>query len=168
MIRDGTAGAAESFQSARRRVLIDALNVAYWCGNPPSLRMPMTLMIHLLADGHQATLYFDASASYRLRDEAGLYARLMQHPRYFIEVPSGRSADKAMLRQATSSGACILSRDKYRDYRSRYRKLIDDPARLISGMVRDDRMLVPALALNVPLAASVQAAWAQLESLLAR
>lgn len=155
-------------EPVRRPVLIDALNVAYWCGNPPSLRMPMTLMTHLLAGGYQAILYFDASANYRLRDEAGLYAQLMQHPGYFIEVPSGRSADKAMLRQATSSGACILSRDKYRDYRSRYRKLIDDPARLISGMVRDDRMLVPALALDVPLAVSAQDAWAQLESFLAR
>jgi len=155
-------------EPVRRPVLIDALNVAYWCGNPPSLRMPMTLMTHLLAGGYQAILYFDASASHRLRDEAGLYAQLMRHPGYFIEVPSGRSADKAMLRQATSSGACILSRDKYRDYRSRYRKLIDDPARLISGMVRDDRMLVPALALDVPLAVSAQEAWAQLESFLAR
>ncbi|MGH8432560.1 MAG: NYN domain-containing protein, partial [Solimonas sp.] len=148
-------------------IFIDALNVAYWCGDPPSLRMPMTVMTHLLTAGHQALLYFDASARYRLGSEAGLYERLAQHPRYVIEVPSGSAADAVMLRHATSSGACILSRDQYRDYRKRYRRLIDDPTRLMAGTVEQDRLLVPFLALDMALPASVHEAWEQLESLLA-
>ena len=72
-----------------------------------------------------------------------------------------------MLKHATSSGACVVSRDKYRDYRQRYRKLIDDPARLMSGEVKDDRVLVPLLALSAPLPSSAHEAWEDLEPLLA-
>lgn len=150
-----------------RRILVDALNVAYWCGSPPSLRLPITLMAALLASGYQTLQYFDASARYQLRHESDLYLQLMQQPLYFTEVPSGRTADKAMLRHATSTGACIVSRDRYRDYRSRYRKLIDDSTRLISGTVSRDRLLIPALDLDVPLPASADAAWNLLEPLLA-
>ncbi|HSW14649.1 MAG TPA: hypothetical protein VLI06_17525, partial [Solimonas sp.] len=142
-----------------RRVCIDALNLAYWCGEPPSLRMPMTAMAHLLAGGHQALLYFDASARYRLGDEAELYGQLIRHSRHCIEVPSGRAADSVMLRQATADGACILSRDKYRDHRRRYRRLIDDPLRLIPGEVEADRLRVPGLGMDVALAATVGEAW---------
>jgi hypothetical protein len=159
-------GSEQLLQLGTRRIFIDALNVAYWCGNPPSLRMPIALMSHLLTGGHQAVLYFDASAKYQLKDEADVYERLMQHPQYFVEVTSGRTADGVMLRHATSKGASVISRDKYRDHRKRYRKLIDDPARLMSGGVVDDRLLVPSLALDVLLPASVHEAWEQLESFL--
>lgn len=147
-------------------VFIDALNVAYWCGNPPSLRLPMALLAHLLAAGRPALLYFDASARYRLGDEAGLYACLLQHSRWCIEVPSGKRADGVMLRQATASGACVLSRDKYRDYRKRYRRLIDDPARLLPGTVSEDRVQVPGLGLDVALPGSADEAWRALEAVL--
>jgi hypothetical protein len=159
-------GSEQLLQLGTRRIFIDALNVAYWCGNPPSLRMPIALMSHLLTGGHQALLYFDASARYKLTDEADVYARLMLHPEYFVEVPSGRTADGVMLRHATSSGGCVVSRDKYRDHRMRYRKLIDDPARLMSGAVMDDRLFVPSLELDVLLPSSVHEAWEQLEFLL--
>lgn len=162
------ASSKEQFLPEARRFFIDALNVAYWCGNPPSLRLPIALMTHLLSDGHQVQLYFDASARYQLKDEAALYEQLMQHLQHCIEVPTGRSADGVMLRYARSSGACILSRDKYRDHRKRYRKLIDDPDRLMSGFVREDGLLVPSLSLNVPLPSSAQEAWGQLQSLLAK
>lgn len=151
-----------------RRILIDALNVAYWCGKPPSLRLPIGLLGGLLAQGHQALLYFDASAHYQLPHEAELYQRLIQQqPAHCIEVPSGRTADGVMLRHATASGACIVSRDRYRDYRSRYRKLIDDPARLLPGAVANDRLLVPALALDAALPATAVTAWQQLQIQLA-
>jgi hypothetical protein len=145
------------------RIFIDALNVAYWCGDPPSLRIPMTLMTHLGAGGHQPVLWFDASARYRLEHEARAYAQLAKHPEHAVEVPSGRPADREMLRRATSSGACVVSRDQYRDHRRRYRKLIDDSARLMSGGVADGRVRVPSLALDAPLPSSVEEAWLQLE-----
>lgn len=147
-----------------RAVVIDALNLAYWCGDPPSLRLPIGLMAHLLAAGQRTLLYFDASARYRLRDEAAVYEHLMQHPEHCVEVPSGRTADGVMLRYARSSGACIVSRDRYRDHRRRYRKLIDDPARLLPGWVADNRVRVPMLGLDAPLPATVGEAWQQLES----
>jgi len=151
----------------RRAFFIDALNLAYWCGNPPTLRIPLTLMAGLLDRGHQALLYFDASAVHRLPQEAALYMRLRQHPHDFIEVPARRTADGVMLRQARASGACIVSRDRYRDYRRRYRKLIDDPARLLPGAVADERVLVPSLALDLPLIASADEAWQRVEAALA-
>jgi hypothetical protein len=137
-----------------RPVFIDALNVAYWIGDPPSLRVPIALIRHLLAAGHHAVLYFDASARYRLRDEGALYEALLKDSQHCVEVPSGKPADRVLLRDAAAKGACVVSRDKFRDHRRRRRKLIDDPARLISGTVSNNRVLVPALGLDVALAES--------------
>lgn len=159
--------AAEPPLAAPPSILIDALNLAYWCGDPPSLRLPLALLTRLLADGRHAQLVFDASARYRLGDEARLYAQLLEYPAQVLEVPSGQPADRAILRHATRSGACVVSRDKYRDHRRRYRRLIDDPARLLGGVVEDDRVQLPGLALDFMLPFSTQQALQQLESLLA-
>lgn len=153
--------------ASQRLVFIDALNVAYWCGMPPSLRLPLVLMQRLLADGDDAALYFDASARHALRHEADLYQQLLQYPQHCIEVPSGRTADGVMLRYARIRDACIVSRDRYRDYRSRFRKLIDDPTRLLPGYVADDQVQVPGLALTAPLAMTAELAWQQLQPSLA-
>ena len=149
------------------QLLIDALNVAYWCGTPASLRLPIALLSGALAAGHQAELMFDASAPYRLPDEAALYAALLQCAPHVSVVPSGRTADALLLRKARATGGCVLSNDRYRDHRRRYRTLIDDPARLLPGRVREDRIEVPALTLSIPLPASAEQAWAELEALLA-
>ncbi|AXQ27791.1 hypothetical protein D0B54_03490 [Solimonas sp. K1W22B-7] len=151
-----------------RRIFVDALNLAYWRSNPPSLRLPLTLLAQLLAERHDVVLYFDASARYRLGGERELYERLLQHPRYCVEVPSGKSADGVMLRDAMACGGRVVSRDKYSDHRKRYRRLIDDPQRLLSGEVREGRVLVSKLNLDVPLPASSEAAWERLEPLLRR
>lgn len=150
-----------------RPVIIDALNVAYWCGSPPSLRLPLALLVPLIARGQPVQLYFDASAPYRLAGEAGLYAQLRRYPGHCIEVPSGRPADRVLLRQARITEGCILSRDRYRDHRRRFRRLIDDPTRLLAGGVAEGRLRVPALALDVALPASAGEAWQLLEPLLA-
>jgi hypothetical protein len=147
---------------AQRLLLIDAMNVAYWCGQPPSLRFPLSLLNHRLAAGLPALLYFDASARYRLKTEAAIYDALAPYTELFVEVPSGRTADGVMLRHARARGGCIVSRDRYRDYRSRYRKLIDDPTRLLTGAVSNERLYVPALAIGVAVAASADEALQQL------
>jgi len=144
-------------------LLIDALNVAYWCGTPPSLRLPLTLLAGARAAGHDAELVFDASAPYRLAAEADLYRALLQLPSRVTVVPSGRSADGVLLRQARLGGGSVISNDRYRDHRRRYRTLIDDPARLLSGSVRDDRIEVQALALLLPLPATALQALAALD-----
>jgi len=145
-------------------LLIDAMNLAYWCGAPPSLRVPLSLLAYCVGAGIDARLYFDASAVHRLPvDEHDLYGRLLhEHADRAGAVPSGRSADGVMLRDARRSGACIISRDRYRDHRRRYRKLIDDPTRLLSGHVAADQIHVAALDLHAPLAETAAAAWQQL------
>lgn len=146
----------------RRPLFVDALNVAYWCGQPPSLRLPITLIAGLQAAGHDALLCFDASARYRLKDDAEAYARLIQLDGLAFEVPSGIPADRVLLKKANASNGAILSRDHFRDHRRRYRRLIDDPARVLAGHVGNDRLLLPALALDLPLPATTEQAWALL------
>lgn len=149
-----------------RPVFIDALNLCWWCGKPPSLRIPFALMQHLLETRRTAVLYFDASAPHQLREEAALYAALRQHPRFCVEAPSGIPADRLMLRHATTQRACVVSRDHYRDHRRRYRKLIDDPMRLISGHIEADALRLPSWGVAQPLSASAASAWDLLQPLL--
>ncbi|WP_293371861.1 hypothetical protein [Nevskia sp.] len=132
-------------------ILIDALNVAYWCGAPPSLRLPISLLTGLQRAGHHALLYFDASAPYRLSDEGALYQRLITNTELTVVAPSGRTADALLLRHARTHGARIVSNDRFRDHRRRFRKLIDDPVRLFGGSVLEDRLRVPMLGLDVAL-----------------
>ena len=147
---------------AQRPIFIDALNLCYWCGKPPSLRIPFALMQHFLEAGHAAVLYFDANARHQLHDEAGLYAQLREYPQICVEAPSGIPADRVMLRHATTQNACVVSRDHYRDHRRRYRKLIDDPTRLISGHVEADRLKLAFLNIDLLLAESAELAWNRL------
>lgn len=137
-----------------RHFLIDALNLAYWCGSPPSLRIPLSVFSALRACGHSARLIFDASARYQLEAEAEIYTALLKFPDCAAEVPAGQPADRELIKQARASGATIISRDKFRDYRKKFRKLIDDPERVISGFVEDDRILLPAIGLVARLAPS--------------
>ncbi len=145
----------------RRPLFVDALNVAYWCGQPASLRLPITLIAGLLAAGHDARLCFDASARHQLNDDEH-YRRLIMLDALAFEVPSGIPADRVLLRQANARHGAILSRDRFRDHRRRYRRLIDDPSRLFAGYIRNDRLLLPTLALDLPLPATTGQAWALL------
>lgn len=149
------------------RYCIDALNLAYWGGRQPSLRVPMALLTHLLASGHAARLYFDASARHRLAAEATLYEALMQHPAHCIEVIAGRSADTLLLRDARATGAILISRDHFADHRRRYRKLIDDPARRLGGWMEPQQLCIPGLGQPLPLPATAAEAWAALAAQLA-
>lgn len=143
-------------------LLIDALNVAYWCGAPPGLRLPLAVLSGALAAGHAAELVFDASAPYQWRDDAEVWAQLLAGPWPVTVVPSGRSADAVLLRMARDCGGCIVSNDRFRDYRRRFRRLIDDPLRLQRGAVRNDFIEVPGLGLHWPLPASAPLALAVL------
>lgn len=144
------------------RVFIDGLNLAHWRGQQPSLRVPLTLLAQLLDDRREVVLYFDANTRHRLGVEAGLYLQLLEHSGFCVEVPSGKRADGLMLRAATACGGCVVSRDKYRDYRKKFRRLIDDPARLLAGGVREDRLRVPGLSVDVALPATAEEAWSRI------
>ncbi len=149
-----------------RRFCIDALNLAYWDSRVPSLRVPMTLMAQLLAQGHEARLYFDASARHRFPSELSIYEQLMQHPQHCIEVAAGRTADGLLLRDARATGASLITRDHFADHRRRYRKLIDDPTRRLSGWVEQGQLCVPGLMLEVLLPLTALEAWQALAPLL--
>jgi len=153
---------------ASRRCLLDGLNIAYWGGNPPSLRVPLSLLAALRRQGDDVQAFFDASAPHRFAAEAPAYVRLRAQAAICCEMPSGRSADGALLRVARASGACIVSRDHYGDHRRRYRKLIDEPGRLLTGFVKDGMLHLPATGLQVPLAVSAAEAWDWLAPLLPR
>lgn len=148
-------------------LLIDALNVAYWCGSPPALRLPIALLAGARAAGHDAELIFDASAPYRMVADAELHARLLRDVPWIAAVPSGQSADRWLLRRARDSDGAVISNDRFRDHRRRFRRLIDDPARLLPGQVLDDRIEVSALGLAIPLPATAEQACASLIRLMA-
>lgn len=132
-------------------VLIDGLNVAYWLGRPPSLRLPLAVAKALHRRGHAAQLVFDASAPYKLPpDERDAYAALLASGRA-METPSGVPADRQLLRLARAGGAAIISRDRFRNHRARYRRLIDDPERLFDGYVEAGTVKIPALGIDAPL-----------------
>lgn len=136
---------------------LDGLNIAWWCGAPPSLRLPVTLATGLFAAGHVVTVVFDASAIHHWPQEAALHTALLASPG-IQQVPSGQPADRLLLREARRTHGVIVSRDGFRDHRRRYRRLIDDPARHVAGFVRDDALHLPALALHLPLPDSAEAA----------
>lgn len=137
-----------------REVLIDALNVAWWCGDPPTLRLPVALLVELLSRGRSACLYFDASAPHQLAHERADYDALFAFPELVVQAPIGRTADGILLRHARDRDAHIVSRDRFRDHRVRYRRIIDDPQRVIGGHVEPDVLRVPELGLAALLPAT--------------
>lgn len=140
-------------------IIVDALNVAYWCGTPPDLRLPLALMAQLIEHEQRVVLFFDASAPHQLvESDRAIYAELLVHP-HVIQVPSGKRADGLMLKAARDSGGRIVSRDRFRAERRRFRRIIDDPTRLVSGAVADDVLHVPGLKISAPLPTSAREAW---------
>lgn len=137
-----------------REVLIDALNVAWWCGDPPTLRLPVALLVELLNRGTPACLYFDASAPHQLARERADYDALFAFPDLVVQAPIGRTADGMLLRHARDRDAQIVSRDRFRDHRTRYRRIIDDPSRVIGGLVEPEVLRVPGLGLAALLPAT--------------
>lgn len=138
--------------------VLDGLNLAYWAGLPPSLRVPLGLMAALLARGDRPFVVFDASARYQLPpDEQPSYANLLQSS-WATEVPSGDSADGHLLKLAVDAGACVISRDRFREFRRKYRAVTRNPDRELDGTVHDDQIFVPGADLVAVLPASADLA----------
>ena len=142
-------------------LLVDALNVAYWCGAPPTLRLPLGLAIGLLGQGSCVGLIFDASAGYQLpASEHAVYTQLLQSPALALQVPSGHSADRQLLTQAKAMKAAVISRDRFRQHRRKFRSIVGSLTRSLSGGVMGDQIHVPQLGLSCPLPADIDQAWA--------
>ena len=138
--------------------VLDGMNLAYWAGLPPSLRVPLGLMAALLARGDRPFAVFDANARYQLPpDEQPCYAVLLQSP-LATEVPSGDSADGHLLKLAVDAAACVISRDRFREFRRKYRSVTRNPYRRLDGTVRDDQIFVPGAHLVASLPASADLA----------
>ena len=132
-------------------VLIDGLNVAYWLGRPPSIELPAALAEALRQRGHDVKMIFDASTPHRLPEtEHGVYATLLQTGQA-LQTAKGIPADRQLLRLARRLGALVVSRDSFRNHRSRYRRLIDEPGRLLGGFVENGTLSVPGLEVTAPL-----------------
>lgn len=132
-------------------LIVDALNLAHWC-RPPSLRVPVAALRGVRARGRSCQLVFDASTPYRLPDEERpAFEALARTEPDCLVVPSGESADIYILERARESGAAIVSRDRFRDHHKRFRAIIHDPTRLLSGWVEADAVHIPALELSEPL-----------------
>lgn len=131
---------------ANAPLLIDGLNVAYWGGPPPTLRLPFALFHALRQQGASVFLVFDASTAYRCpAEEVAAYHQALANCPDVVRVPSGQSADRWLLRRATQTGGRIISRDHFGDHRRRHRRLIDDPARRLEGFVQGETLHLPAI-----------------------
>ena len=82
--------------------------------------------------------------------EHGVYATLLQTGQA-LQTAKGIPADRQLLRLARRLGALVVSRDSFRDHRSRYRRLIDEPGRLLGGFVENGALFVPGLEVTAPL-----------------
>ncbi|MEN8821632.1 MAG: hypothetical protein ABF271_11055 [Abyssibacter sp.] len=140
---------------------MDALNVAYWCGSPPTLRLPLGLAIGLLGQGYRVGLIFDASARYQMpASEHAVYGQLLQYPALALQVPSGSSADRQLLTQAKTLQAAVISRDRFRQHRPKFRSIVGSPTRSLSGGVLGDQIHLPQLGFSGLLPADIEQAWA--------
>jgi hypothetical protein len=141
---------------ANTPLLIDGLNVAYWGGPPPTLRLPFALFHALRQQGASVFLVFDASTPYRCpAEEVAAYHQALANCPDVVRVPSGQSADRWLLRRATQTGGRIISRDHFADHRRRYRRLIDDPTRRFGGFIASQQLHVSALGLIATLPADI-------------
>lgn len=144
-------------------IWVDALNLGYWCGAPPSLRIPLSALRGLLAQGRLARLVFDASAVHQLPEsEREIYAALRQRCAWCLQVPSGTSADLSLLEAAKADGGVIISRDRFREHRRGFRSIVHAAKRRLDGFVAEDQLQIERLGLSVPLASSAEKAWEQL------
>lgn len=152
---------AQGPRPCARLVLVDALNVAHWVGRQPDLRLPLAIACALIESGLDVHLYFDASAPHRLAAHAAIYAQLRAASTRIVQVRSGIRADGELLRHARKWGACVLSRDRFGDYRACFRKLIDDPQRVFGGHVADGAVHLPTLGVSVAVPATLEQAAAR-------
>jgi L-alanine-DL-glutamate epimerase-like enolase superfamily enzyme len=142
-------------------VVIDAMNLAYWCGAPPSLRIALSVAAALRARGQTLRLFFDANAAYVFPEqERALYAGLLAQCDFVTQAPSGSDADPLLLRYARDCNGVIISRDHYKDHRKRFRRLIKAPERRVQGFVQEDVVTIEALGLHAPLLGVAQLAHA--------
>lgn len=141
--------------------VLDGLNLAYWAGLPPTLRVPLGVMAALLERGDRPHAVFDASTQYQLPpDEQLCYAALLESP-FATQVPSGESADGYLLAMAVNAGACVISRDRFREFRRKYRAVTRNPNRRLDGTVRDDQIFVPGADLVADLPVSAEQRWSR-------
>ena len=146
--RRGTNRAHGWFRS--HRFVLDGTNICYWHDDrSPSGAPSLTTLLGICADlnrrGADYQVFFDASTWYHLRDngapgEKELYQSLIaSRPDRFTEVPSGTSADVAVLEEIVRTDrdgkpGVWMSQDEYRDHAGRY-PFVADARRHLRGRV---------------------------------
>jgi hypothetical protein len=107
--------------------LIDGLNIVRLQGEDvPRFDFLLALTYHMLQQEMDFLCVLDASARPCVRELQGTYfaqvcVQLLQtYPRRFTEVPSGHTADEAILDVATMLGQKVITNDQFRDHAARY------------------------------------------------
>lgn len=148
-------------------LLIDGLNLAYWIGAPPSLRVPLAAANAAVIAGWEPLVVLDASARWQLPEaEHDALEALLRLP-VAHQVPSGTDADRLLLARAQQCApqVRIASRDRFREHRRRHRGLLRRPGLVIGGAVEDGVLRLDADLPVADLAPDVDAALAVLQRL---
>lgn len=140
--------------------IIDGLNVcrSYHQDQVFRVQTLLTLCIQLREAGATFLCIFDANARHIAREtgwpiQSEVCEKLIsEYDNCFSAVPGGIQADDFVLLRADSEGCKVISNDRFSkpedDYLNRY-PWITDPHRLIKGSVMANRLLVPALGIDV-------------------
>lgn len=148
------------------RLIIDGSNVCYWSGRP-TLKPVLTLMNALLRKNIPFDCIFDASTRHKLGGERAIYDYLEKnHRKYFNQAPAGAQADTYILMAADAApDTAIISQDRYQAFLPEY-PWLQSRTRLYSGMVVGERLLVHALAINLPVPNTLPALQQEFEGLI--
>ncbi|QUJ76659.1 hypothetical protein KDD17_00860 [Sulfitobacter albidus] len=123
------------------RILVDASNVLFWQGGGARLDTLKIVASALCARRFVPELIFDFRVGLAV-EEVALHLGLDAH---CVQIaPEGAAADALLLDRAEQSGAQIVTRDQYRDWRDNYPALRRDwlvSGRIVGGRAQFSRKL---------------------------
>lgn len=110
-------------------VVIDGSNVMHWFDETPSLETVRLVATHLMDQGYQPIVWFDANVGYKVgggyMNERSLAQHLPVSARAIRVAPKGCPADPLLLAEAIKLRARVVSNDKFRDWTGEFPQLAD-------------------------------------------
>lgn len=139
--------------------ILDGLNICSYRKQKVSLAVLLTLVYELIQRNGNILCFFDGVTPHRLSQSVvSLYDQLLKRlPDHFTEITGGIQADEFLLLKADSTGAIIISNDRFRDYTARFAWLKSSPERLIKGTFVAGNVMVPSLGIDVPVTSDLNA-----------
>ncbi|MGO4916873.1 NYN domain-containing protein [Pseudogemmobacter sp. W21_MBD1_M6] len=131
-----------------RRIVVDGSNVMHWRAEAPSLDVLHRVLAELVKAEFVPVVFFDANVGYKLSgrhmDAAELATLLGISPAQVQISPSGTPADPMLLDYASRNGLRVVSNDRFRDWRVKFRK-VGTKGFLIRGRYAEGRVDMPML-----------------------